>query len=418
VGAAAFAGQGRLAFVSSGRLYVLDGSVPGRPAAPHAVAAPAGAVAPAWSPDGRWLAFLVASPSPFPVVGSPSGTLWLARADGAAARPVLANAGPFSWSPAADVLAATVTSPATGRAWLCELAPGMPPRLVPGVAGPATWSPDGRQFAFTTILGNPRSAFTGSMLETVPAAGGTPTVVRRSRQVAFVVAGWWPDGRGLLAWANQQNSASLAANGQALVSVPLPAGRPAPLGWTLLHPPFLATTPALQLVAVDNGGDRYLWHRKTILLCRLTGGCIGFPGGVPGPANLDPAWSPDGQALAFVHASAAGPPSQTFGQQSLAAWYATRGLWVYPLGGNPHLVSGAGAAIADPTWSADGKLLLYVRGDGLWLLNPFAGRGNPADGIPSATGGRPARIVSRLFKGAWPNYYGYIDWRDQFAWHG
>ena len=72
---------------------------------------------------------------------------------------------------------------------------------------------------------------------------------------------------------------------------------------------------------------------------------------------------------------------------------------------------------ADPTWSADGRLLLYVRGDGLWLLNPSAGRGNPAGGIPSATGGRPARVVSRLFKGAWPNHYGYIDWRGQFAWH-
>ena len=128
VGAAAFAGRGRLAFVSSGRLYVLDGSVPGRAAVLRGVTAPAGAVAPAWSRDGRWLAFLVAPASPVPVVGSPGGTLWLARADGAGARPVLADAGPFSWSPARDVLAAAVTSPATGRAWLCELAPGAPPR--------------------------------------------------------------------------------------------------------------------------------------------------------------------------------------------------------------------------------------------------------------------------------------------------
>ncbi len=95
------------------------------------------------------------------------------------------------------------------------------------------------------------------------------------------------------------------------------------------------------------------------------------------PGQPRPALSPAGQALAFVHASAAGPPSQTFGQPAIAAWYATRGLWVYPLGGNPHLVSGAGAAIADPTWSADGKLLLYVRGDDLWLINPFTGQGNP-----------------------------------------
>ena len=114
MGIAAFAGRGQLAFVSAGRLYVLDGSVAGRPTTLHAVTAPGGATAPAWSPDGRWLAFLVIPPSPYPVVNDPMGTLWLAQANGNAARPVLANAGPFSWSPATDVLAATVTNPASG----------------------------------------------------------------------------------------------------------------------------------------------------------------------------------------------------------------------------------------------------------------------------------------------------------------
>jgi WD40 repeat protein len=82
-----------------------------------------------------------------------------------------------------------------------------------------------------------------------------------------------------------------------------------------------------------------------------------------------PTWTPCGprpaRRVLFAHAAAAGPPSQTFGQPSIAAWYATRRLWVYPLGGNLRLVSRAGTAIADPTWSADGKLLLYVRDDGL-----------------------------------------------------
>ncbi len=27
-----------------------------------------------------------------------------------------------------------------------------------------------------------------------------------------------------------------------------------------------------------------------------------------------------------------------------------------------------------------------------------------------------SQVVGRLFSGAWPNYYAYIDWRDQFAW--
>ena len=404
VGTAAFAGRGQLAFVSSGRLYVLDGSVAGRPATLHAVAAPGATTAPAWSPDGRWLAFLVVPPSPYPVVSDPTGTLWLAHKNGSAARPVLANAGPFSWSPITDVLAATVTNPASGRSWLCELRPGTAPHLVPGVTGPALWSPDGRQLAFTTILSNPQRGFYGSKLETIPASGGTPVVRRSSSQAALLVAGWWPDGQGLMAWADEQGSASLAADGQSLLSFPLSGGSPVTLGFTLLFEPFLATSPAQRLVAVDNGGDRVLWDDKTILLCAPAGGCTGLPGGVPRATNLDPALSPAGPALAFVHASAALSRAQTFDQKSIAAWYATRSLWVYVPGSQAQPINNAGTAVADPTWSKGGQLLMYVRNDGLWLIDPFA------------VSPRASQVVGRLFSGAWPNYYAYIDWRDQFAW--
>jgi hypothetical protein len=66
-------------------------------------------------------------------------------------------------------------------------------------------------------------------------------------------------------------------------------------------------------------------------------------------------------------------------------------------------LSAAGSSVADPTWSASGQRLLYVRDDGLWLRNP--------------AGGAPVRIVASLFSGAWPNYCDYIDWPDQFAWY-
>ena len=405
VGTAAFAGRGRLAFVSSGQLYVLDGSASGKPATLHTVAAPAGASAPAWSPDGRWLAFLVVPPSPYPVVSDPTGTLWLAHTNGSAAHPVLANAGPFSWSPVTDVLAATVTNPANGQSWLCELRPGGTPHLIPAVTGPAVWSPDGRQLAFTVILSNPKRGFYGSKLETIPASGGTPVLRRTSSQAALLVAGWWPNGQGLMAWADEQGSASLAADGQSLLSFPLEGGPSATLGFTLLFAPFLATSPAQQVVAVDNGGDRVLWDNKTILLCAPAGGCTGLPGGTPRATNLDPALSPTGPALAFVHADAALSRKQTFDQKSIAAWYATRTLWLYVPGAPAHQLVAAGTHIGDPTWSRSGRLLLYVRNDGLWLINPASSKA------------RPIEVVGKLFAGAWPNYYAYIDWRDQFAWH-
>ncbi len=417
VGANAFAGQGRLAFVSSGRLYVLDGTTRGKPAVLHAVAAPAGAAQPAWSRDGDWLAFLVGPASPDGQV--PTGTLWLARADGQDAGPVLANAGPFSWSPAADVLAAIVTTPASGRESLYEIRPGGTPHLVPGGggAGRIAWSPDGRQLAFTGIQYGP-GGFTASTLETIPAAGGKPVVRARSTKDALLLWGWWPFGGGLLAWADPQGSGSIAADGIPLISYPLAAGRPVTLATTLPRQPFVTTPPAVATgaIALVAGGDRVLWNGKTILVCGTSGGCGGFPAGIPGPVNLDPAWSPAGEpTLAFVHATADWPGD--FSQQNLAAWYATRRLWVYSLGGNPLRISGAGTGVADPVWSADGDLVLYVRDDGLWLISPAGGKPDSSPGLPSRTGGPALRIVSKLFAGAWPNYYGYVDWQDQFAWY-
>jgi hypothetical protein len=278
VGANAFSGQGRLAFVSAGKLYVLDGTRTGRAAVLDPVAAPADVVAPAFSADGKWVAFLVTAPSSYPQVSYYTGTLWLARADGTGAHPVLANASTFAWSPASDVLAVTVYPPdASVLSELDELGPGMSARLVHGASGPAAWSPDGRQIAFASMSGRPPGRFTG-LLETMPAAGGTPVVRYRSAQNALDLAGWWPDGRGLLAWVDEQSSASLAADGLPLVTVPLSSGP-------------------------------------------LSGG---------------------------------------------------------PLSGTP---------------ATFGTTLVY-----------------PA-------GGSPVRIVARLFSGAWPNYYYYIDWPDQFAWY-
>jgi hypothetical protein len=169
------------------------------------------------------------------------------------------------------------------------------------------------------------------------------------------------------------------------------------------------------LIALVAGGDRILWNGKTILECGLDGGCYRFPGGLPGPLNLDPAWSPAQEpTIAFVHAKASWPGD--FSQQSIEAWYATRKLWVYEQAGNPYMVSGAGTGVADPVWSANGTLILYVRDNSLWLINPRGGSVTSTPGQPSLSGGPDMRIVSKLFAGAWPNFYGYVDWQDQFAW--
>ena len=99
----------------------------------------------------------------------------------------------------------------------------------------------------------------------------------------------------------------------------------------------------------------------------------------PGPVNLDPAWSPAREpTLAFVHGAAPAPTGS--GQKALAAWYAPRTLWYHIAGGNS-----------------------------LWLIRMFTGY--------SLAISSPVRVVTSLFAGPWPDYYGCVDWQSQFAWH-
>ena len=93
--------------MSDNRLYVLDGSAAGKPATLHTVVtgkAPGSPGSPAWSPDGRWLAFLVGTPSADGAVTS--GALWLAGPDGQDAHQALPKSAGFAWSPKADEIAA------------------------------------------------------------------------------------------------------------------------------------------------------------------------------------------------------------------------------------------------------------------------------------------------------------------------
>jgi hypothetical protein len=90
------------------------------------------------------------------------------------------------------------------------------------------------------------------------------------------------------------------------------------------------------------------------------------------------------------------------------AWYGAHALylWSPATGKTRRVVAVEGAQV--PNWSADGRHLLYVRDDGLWLA--------------SAGGGPPVRIAYPLFQprslySSFTNdYYGEIAWTDQFAW--
>lgn len=394
VNPAAFAGHGELAFVSRGTLWVLDGATTTLRRVPTPGVTP---VDPAFSPDGRWLAFLGMSTSR--PAGTGSSALWLASGNGRGAHQIrgLQEVGLAGWNPARDVLAVT----ARGAAWLVWPS-GRTRALVsaPGT-GPAAWSPGGSALAVATATAS------ASTLASYPLTGGRPTVwarlhARGAMNYLIDPAGWWPH-QGIGFWALSDN-ASLNADQDPFYVIPAPGTRPRLLGNTLpgnaLDQVAAAPTGRLAIDAETRGGWRVIWQDRNIKICGpAPAACTTLPS-PPSAVTLDPAWSPGGTQLAFIQAPSRASPA--FPQHAVTAWYNAHQLWVYTTASRSlRKLDASGAAV--PAWSADGHSLLYIARDGIWLL-------------PRLTG-RPVRIATPLYTpGNWPSYYGQVDWIPRFAW--
>jgi hypothetical protein len=412
---------------------------------------PVGPADPTFSPDGRWLAYLVTTQNG---EGDPS-QLWLANADGTGAHEVakLAVDWLVGWSPTADVLAVI----ANAKGWYGDDRQGQLPvqvdlvsaqgsvrRLValstsptaPRQIASAVWSPSGSAVA-VSVFNAPASSVTA-----YPVGGGRPTTWfsigadqhlpglygGRCINVIPELADWWPRW-GIAFWAIACGATRNLDN-TPLEVLTAPGAQPRLIAQTLSHgeAPFAAAANgALALVASPNAGRIYSLGKAVETCRRQTLACTQLPGdtvwlgkpprclglsceesGVPAPGkpgsavSLEPAWSPNGSLLAYVLA----PATTIF---PLDSWYGAHELlvWDSRTGSTRRLARISG--VSAPAWSHNGRDLLYVSGDGLWLA--------------PAGGGRPVEIVGPLFpKSVWTrlpisvSFDGSIDWTSQFSW--
>jgi hypothetical protein len=110
-----------------------------------------------------------------------------------------------------------------------------------------------------------------------------------------------------------------------------------------------------------------------------------------------------GGLLAYVRA-----PIALTGGWPDAAWYAAHTVYVWNTrSGTTRRVAAVDGANV-PTWSADGRDLLYVHDDGLWIA-PIA-RGTPIEIA------HPLLPPSGLYSGFTNDFYGQIPWIHQFSW--
>jgi dipeptidyl aminopeptidase/acylaminoacyl peptidase len=405
VDAAALRGGGRLAFVSQGRLYLLDG----KSGTVHAVPGPGTASSPKWSPDGKWVAFARdADTAPAPPFARPPSYLWVVGADGADLHQVMVSGSPvsdYAWSPADDDLAVS-TFTGSGSQTLFDVPLQGPPRQLASTGYSSlsfAWSPDGKTLAFTSLArsSNGPGPFTGQ-IETIGADGSSRRVVYASFENAIILGGWWPNGRGLLFWLDTQASSSIAADGLPLESLALDRGAVHQLAHTLVNRNWLAWAPLGNRIAVVTGADRAFWNDSQIAVCDVTTSACQPILPIPNTVAFDPVWTPS-LRLEYVRAAAGGGRIPGFGPDALTAWDASRQLFVTNSSDatTSEPVAGTQGAIA-PVWAKGSLATLYIQNDVINLI-----RGNQ----------RPRRVAGPVFGGKPPpGYYGMVPWPDQFAW--
>jgi dipeptidyl aminopeptidase/acylaminoacyl peptidase len=348
----AYRDQPPLAYVSEGRVRVLDGK--GNP--PIRVRGVADACCVAFSPDGYYVAF------------ERRGDLWVVEHDGTELHRVARSVARWEWAPDGQALAVIRKASAGAKGGGIEFVGAddssiretlLPEHRVLDMA----WAGLGRRIAVSAVPAGADTSGSGRaevfMLE-VPGPYGedcpalcpeAPLSVPVDHPEAAsgpVFAGWSPDVEAIALW-------TAPANGATLGVVSPRGGGITPIAGTLVRRSWVQWSRSGDRLLVVQGTARETGAPRALLLCTTSAACWPIAGGDETVA--DPAWSRSG-AMAYVRTD----------RHEL--WVANRD------GGDARRIEAAGEGVAAPRWLPDTRHLVFVRDGRVWLLDTAAAGGD------------------------------------------
>lgn len=371
-----FKDQGKLAFILKEHLYILNGTT-GEIMQINEKGSP---LYPRWSADGNYLAFVMSNNHE-----DMNGTLWVAKSDGSQARKIINlkdQYSVFQWSPQEDILAVCLTD----GIHLVNI-DGHDRRLIKtsNTCG-VMWSPDGKQLAYSVTLpyDQNKPELRSDAMYSVAISSGKIVKQAEENEAGIQIAGWWSDSNGLLFWVDPCHSCSIAADGLDLYSLPLGEQNPIRLGKGLSYPDYLAQLPSHQLIMVAGTG-RELYTNKHLEKIDLITGKSLPAAQAKGSVVSDLALSDDGKQLAYISARDTEGYVDFSDKAVLNNWLKTFTLMVSRAdGSNARALPANGNMITDPQWSNDGKKIVYISGNSLWIID--------------VKGKKPEKLVDALFK--------------------
>ena len=145
---------------------------------------------PAWSPDGRQLAFEISDDR------RDGGGLWVMKADGSGARRVAQVGQEVTWSPNAKRIALVQYDRFDVPSVFTANADGLARRQLVADATDPAWSPDGRWIAFLRDFAS--TGVAENDIFVTPVQGGRPRRLTHTPNLDEGRPAWSPDGRQLL----------------------------------------------------------------------------------------------------------------------------------------------------------------------------------------------------------------------------